>query len=71
MSQGVTNTNILTSSSSKVMAIFPGDYAAADEGSYFTANLAATASTAVATTTQALAKTNPMDVGWIERPTGQ
>ena len=59
MSQGQSNPNIAVSASSKVMTIFPGDYAAADEGSYFTANLAATASTAVATTTQALAKTNP------------
>jgi hypothetical protein len=39
--------------------IFSGDYAAADEGSYFVSTLAPTASTAVAVTTQALADTNP------------
>ncbi len=59
MSQGVTNTNYAVSGSTKVSTIFPGDYAACDEGSYYTASLSATASTAVATTTQALAKTNP------------
>ena len=59
MSQGLNNLGYPSSGSSKVAVIFPGDYAACDEGSYFTANLAATASTAVATTTQALAKTNP------------
>ena len=41
------------------MPIFSGDYAAADEGSYFVSTLAPTASTAVACTTQALADTNP------------
>jgi hypothetical protein len=59
MSQGLQNTNYAVSGSTKVSTIFVGDYAACDEGSYYTANLAATASTAVATTTQALAKTNP------------
>jgi len=41
------------------MSVFSGDYAAADEGSYFVSTLANTASTAVANTTQALADTNP------------
>jgi len=59
MSQGQPNANLPITNSSKVVSIFPGDYGACDEGSFFTANLAATASTAVATTTQALGKTNP------------
>ena len=59
MSQGVANTSYPVSGSTKVSSIFPGDYGACDEGSFFTANLAATASTAVALTTQALGKTNP------------
>lgn len=59
MSQGQPNANFPISGSSKVMQIFTGDYAAADEGSYFVSTLAATASTAVANTTQALADTNP------------
>ena len=59
MSQGVANPNIAFSASSKTMSIFAGDYAACDEGSFFTSWLGATASTAVATTTQALAQTNP------------
>jgi hypothetical protein len=41
------------------MPIFGGDYGACDEGSFFVTTLAATASTAVACTTQALADTNP------------
>lgn len=59
MSQGQANPNIAISPSQKVAPIFTGDYAAADEGSYFVSTLAATASTAVACTTQALADTNP------------
>lgn len=59
MSQGQGNLSYPISGSSKVSIIFPGDYGAADEGSYFTANLGATASTAVATTTQATGATNP------------
>lgn len=60
MSTGNSNLNsIQVSSSSKVMNIFAGDYAAADEGSFFVTTLANTASTAVACTTQALADTNP------------
>ena len=59
MSQGLANTSYPVSGSTKVSSIFPGDYAACDEGSYFTSWIAATASTAVATTTQALGATNP------------
>src|SRR5229473_550841 len=59
MSQGQQNTNYAISGSTKFSPIFTGDYAAADEGSYFVSTLAATASTAVANTTQALADTNP------------
>lgn len=59
MSTGQNNPNFSLSSSSKVLNIFSGDYAAADEGSYFVSTLANTASTAVANTTQALADTNP------------
>lgn len=59
MSTGQANPSIALTPSSKVVPIFTGDYAAADEGSYFVSTLAATASTAVACTTQALADTNP------------
>lgn len=59
MSQGQANTSYPITTSIKTSAIFTGDYAAADEGSYFVSTLAATASTAVACTTQALADTNP------------
>lgn len=59
MSTGQANPNFAVTTSQKVMPIFTGDYAAADEGSYFVSTLAATASTAVACTTQALADTNP------------
>lgn len=59
MSTGQANPNFGLSGSSKVLQIFSGDMAAADEGSFFTTTLAATASTAVACTTQALADTNP------------
>lgn len=59
MSTGQANTNIGLTTSAKVVSIFPGDYGAADEGSFFVSTLAATASTAVACTTQALADTNP------------
>lgn len=62
MSQGQANPNFPITNSSKVMPIFAGDYAAADEGSYFTTFLAATANTAVAVTTQALATTSPVFV---------
>ena len=59
MSQGQANSNVNITSSSKVMNIFAGDYAAADEGSFFIATDPIRASTAVACTTQALANTNP------------
>lgn len=59
MSQGIANPSVAISPSIKVVNIFNGDYAAADEGSFFVSTLAATASTAVACTTQALADTNP------------
>lgn len=70
MSQGVANSNITVSPSIKVMNIFAGDYAAADEGSFFVSTLAATASTAVACTTQALADTNPSLAIYNGQPTG-
>lgn len=59
MSTGNANPSIGSLASIKTTNIFAGDYAAADEGSYFMSWIAATASTAVATTTQALAQTNP------------
>lgn len=59
MSQGAANTNVNITGTSKVVNIFAGDYAAADEGSYFTFYDGIRASTAVACTTQALANTNP------------
>src|SRR5258708_38727451 len=59
MSQGQPNTNYSILGSSKASLIFPGDYASCDEGSFYVTTLAATASTAVACTTQALADTNP------------
>jgi hypothetical protein len=59
MSQGGANPNVATANSTPVRAIFAGDYAAADEGSYYTAWLGATASTAVAVTTQALGTSSP------------
>ncbi len=59
MSQGQPNLNFPISGSSKVISIFSGDAAAADEGSYFTSTLVATASTSTACTTVALANTNP------------
>ena len=58
MSQGQANVNVPITNSAKVSCIFPGDYAACDEGSFFVSTLAATASTAVACTTQALGDTN-------------
>lgn len=59
MSQGQANVNYPVTASQKVAAMFAGDFSAADEGSFFVTTLAATASTAVACTTQALADTNP------------
>lgn len=60
MSLGTANSNYPATPSSKVVTIFAGDSAAADEGSFFVSTLAATAATAVACTTQALADTNPV-----------
>ena len=60
MSQGQSNPSYPISTSSKQSIIFPGDYALADEGSFFVATQAATAATAVACTTQALGDTNPI-----------
>lgn len=59
MSQGQANSNVNITNTSKVVNIFAGDYAAADEGSFFVMSDAIRASTAVACTTQALANTNP------------
>ena len=59
MSQGQANPNVNITNSSKVVNIFAGDYAAADEGSFFVMTDAIRATTAVACTTQALANTNP------------
>ena len=70
MSTGSANPNVSVANSQPTRAIFFGDYAAADEGSYFTAGLAATANTAVATTTQALASTSPSVVIFNGNPAG-
>lgn len=59
MSQGQGNSSYPITQSSKVSPIFTGDYAASDEGSYYVMTSPATAATAVACTTQALADTNP------------
>lgn len=59
MSLGTNNLNYPYTQSSKVATIYAGDTVAADEGSFYISTLAATASTAVACTTQALADTNP------------
>lgn len=59
MSQGQANSAVAITPTSKVVVMFPGDYAACDEGSFFVSTLAATASSAVGNTTQALADTNP------------
>ncbi len=59
MSQGQANPNFTISGSSKNIPMLSPLYGLADEGSLFVSTLAATASTAVACTTQALADTNP------------
>lgn len=59
MSTGSANPNVSNQTSSVVRPIFAGDYAAADEGSFFTSYQGLVASTAVATTTQVLAQANP------------
>jgi len=60
MSQGQQNPQYAITQSQKVSTIFPGDYAAADEGSFYTSYIAATASTAVALTTLALGNAHPV-----------
>jgi len=60
MSLGSPNLAVYTSSSNKGIVIFPGDYGACDEGSFFTANLPAQIAHAVATITPTLAKANPI-----------
>ena len=59
MSQGQANLNANITTTSKIVSIFAGDYAAADEGSFFVMYDGIRVSTAVALTTQALANTNP------------
>lgn len=59
MSTGVANPAVSITPTTKVSALFPGDYAAADEGSFFTSTLAITASNAVATISVATANANP------------
>ena len=59
MSTGTANPAVTITPTSKVSSIFPGDYAAADEGSFFTSTLAITASNAVATVSVATANANP------------
>lgn len=71
MSQGNPNPNTPNQGPSlPVRSMLVGDYAAADEGSYYTSWLAATASTAVATTTQALGTTSPSYVVYNANPVG-
>jgi len=70
MSTGNANPNVSNQASIVVRPIFTGDYAAADEGSYFTSWMAATANTAVATTTQALGTTSPSLVIFNGNPAG-
>ena len=59
MSQGQANLNYTISPSTKVSSIFPGDYGACDEGSFFVTYQAATASTAATTTTATIGQANP------------
>lgn len=70
MSTGVANPNVGSLGSAPVRSILMGDYAAADEGSYFTASLGATANTAVAVTTQALGTSSPHIVIQNTNPAG-
>lgn len=60
MSQGVANPNISITTSSKVSHVFPGDYTACDEGSFFVSYLATTTSNAVAMTSNTIANANPV-----------
>lgn len=70
MSTGTVNPDIGSKTSSLTRSIFPGDYAAADEGSYYSAWLGATANTAVAVTTQALGTTSPHMIVYNQNPAG-
>lgn len=70
MSQGSANPNVAVASSTPFRAIFAGDYGAADEGSFFTSWLGATANTAVAVTTQALGTSSPHIVIQNQQPAG-
>lgn len=70
MSTGNANPNVSSQASTLSRVIFVGDYAAADEGSYYTSWLAATANTAVAVTTQALGTTSPVLVIFNTNPIG-
>lgn len=70
MSTGVPNPDIGSKTSNLTRSIFPGDYAAADEGSYYSAWLGATANTAVAVTTQALGTTSPHIIVQNAQPAG-
>lgn len=70
MSQGTANPNIAVSPSIKTASIFAGDYAAADEGSFYTSYQGLVASTAVATTTQVLGQANPTLAIQNSQPTG-
>ncbi len=69
MSQGQQNLNYAISPSSKVSQIFAGDYAACDEGSFFTASLAGTATT-TSITTKALGDAAPVLVIQNQQPAG-
>lgn len=70
MSTGTANPDIGSKTSALTRSIFPGDYAAADEGSYYSAWLGATANTAVAVTTQALGTTSPHIIVFNSNPAG-
>ena len=70
MSTGKANPNVSNQASTVSRILFNGDYAAADEGSYFTSWMAATANTAVAVTTQALGTTSPVLVVFNGNPAG-
>ena len=70
MSTGAINPNVSNQPSALTRTMFPGDYAAADEGSYFSNWLGATASGANAVTTQALGLANPLVVVHNKNPAG-
>ena len=69
MSTGSANPNVSSQNTAAYRELMHG-YGAADEGSYYTAWLAATASTAVATTTQALGTTSPSFLVYNANPVG-